>query len=65
MANGGLAERAQTRPGGGSNRCQGAASFSGYRYATRVEEQERAPQADINPLCELDARCAYKRDPTE
>src|SRR5215471_7371969 len=31
MANGGLAERAQTRPGGGSNRCQGAAPFSGYR----------------------------------
>ena len=30
--------------------------FPDTGYAERVEEQERALQADINPLSELDAR---------
>src|SRR5215831_7377791 len=37
--------------------------FPGTGYAERVEEQECGPQADINPLSDLDGRYAYKRRP--
>jgi len=30
-----------------------------------AHDTERAPQADINPLSDVDARYAYKRDLTE